>query len=110
MEWSDGECARVKNFVGRTDKLFIYLDARLDDEDMLQGMGSLMRILQGFSGNLVILIDARSKAVLSLNRLTSMLNCNLIVASNCLIPTGDENGSAFHRYQHMGSFTYVAKQ
>ena len=101
VEWTDGECARVKNFVGRTDKLFIYLDARLDDDDMLQGRGSLIRILQGFSGNLVILIDARSKAVLSLNRLASMLKCNLIVASNCLIPTGDENGSAFQRYQHI---------
>lgn len=110
VEWSNGECAKIKNFVGRTDRLFVYLDARLDDEDKFEGMGSLINILEGFSANLAVLIDARSRAVLSLNRLACMLKCNLIVASNCLIPMGGEKGSAFHRYQHMGSFTYATQK
>ena len=110
VEWSDEECARIKNFVGRTDKLFIYLDARLVDEDKYEGMGSLLSILEGFTGNLAVLIDARFRAVLSLNKLAYVLRSNLMVASNCLIPSESDLFSAFHRYQHMGSFTYVIKQ
>ena len=107
--WSDLECSKIKDLVVRSDKLFIYLDARLDNEDKLEGMGSLIKFLEGFSSNIAVLIDARHNAVLSLNRLASVLRCNLNVASNCLIPSRDEIGSAFHRYQHMGSFTYVTK-
>ena len=107
VEWSDDKNALVNNFAKKTDKLFVYLDARLTADDQLEGMGDLLRILEGFSGDLAVLIDARLKAVLTLNGLASSLKSNLAVASNCLVPTKEEVGSAFHRYQHMGSFTYV---
>lgn len=111
VEYSESGCAKVKNFVSNTSKLFVYLDAQLTDEDELQGMESLASILEGYSGNVAVLIDARRKAVWSINRLASALKCNLMIASNCLFPLKAlKYDQAFADFHYIGSFTYVVSQ
>ena len=109
VEWSDNGCAKVKNFVKKNTKLFVYLDARLEDEDEFAGMGTLIKMLEGYSGDIVVLIDARGPALLALRRLSSVLNCKLAVASNCLFPSKPSFDRAFFKFHYMGSYTYVAK-
>ena len=100
----------VKEATSAKRKIFIYLDARILKNEKKDGMDLVLQALSGLEDEqeVMLLIDARIKAVCSLLDLAKALNKTFAVTSNCLYPEEQENvNGAVHRYQHMGSFSIV---
>lgn len=73
---------QLKKYLKPESKLFVYVDAKIIDNDKLQGLQLLLNLSSLLPSRLCLLIDSRSKAVLNLHELSAAISTPLIVQTS----------------------------
>lgn len=79
---SEETIQRTGQFLADSDRLFIYVDAKVIEEDKYQGMEFVMKIYDKLPASTTILIDARLQAVKALQYLANKAKCRI----NVIVP------------------------
>lgn len=70
---------KIHEFILKSEKCFIFIDAKVIESDKTQGMDLVLKLAEKLPKECVIMIDARYKAVLALQELSSLLNIKIQV-------------------------------
>ena len=73
---------KISKFISHSKNLFIFLDAQVEKDDQLQGLGTILKIADSLPSKWNMLIDSRTSAVYSLNYLSNRINAPLYLISN----------------------------
>ena len=99
---------RLSTYLNSTERCFIFLDAKVIQEDSSQGMDLIINICNSLPKKTAIMIDSRKKAVLALQKLSTVSGRTIELLSSIYSPTIPSRDSDKRRDFELAAYAVLA--